>query len=139
MHVKTPLFITNSLFDIYQHYRFMELQCDPTPEAEHGKCNEHKIEYMNNYRQSMVDVLNAYLDAHPTSGAWTVSCWSHPIKNHDFYWNHATIGIAGKKNKKQATLQTIFTTWYEDLGRNRIGDRSKYIRIDGPWGANVCI
>ena len=131
-YIKTPLFITNSLFDIYQHYRFMVLQCNPTPEAQHGVCNPRQISYMNNYRDDMVELLEKYLEAHPTSGAWAVSCWVHPVKNHDFYWNVVKVGDGTKKK----TLKEVFLSWYKEDGDSKVA--KKFIRIDGKWGSNSC-
>ena len=40
----------------------------------------------------MVDTLEKYIQDHPESGAWAVSCWSHPIKNHDNFWDDIKAG-----------------------------------------------
>ena len=132
-YVKTPLFITNSLYDVYQHYRFMVLQCNPVPGATHGVCNKNHIKYMNNYRDTMVETIEKYLQTHPESGAWAVSCWSHPIKNHENFWDEIK---AGQSKSVAATLKKTFNAWYEDEGNNS-GD-SKFIKIDGQWGSNQC-
>ena len=104
-YVKTPMFITNSLYDVYQHYRFMVLQCNPVPGATHGVCNKNHITYMNNYRDTMVDTIEKYLKEHPESGAWAVSCWIHPIKNHENFWDDIK---AGESKAVAATLKKTF-------------------------------
>ena len=131
-YVNTPMFITNSLYDVYQHYRFMLLQCNPIPGATHGVCNKNHLKYMNNYRGSMVEVIEMYIKNHPESGAWAVSCWSHPIKNHNNFWDEIKAGSVGNK----ATLKKTFIPWYEDQGKS--DESAKYVKIDGEWGSNQC-
>ena len=92
---------------------------------------------MNSYRQSMVYVLQDYLRQHIQSGAWVVSCWSHPIKNHDFYWSRSMVGQVGKK-RDPATLSTVFMSWYNAMLSGVEKGRDNFIRIDGEWGSNSC-
>ena len=88
---------------------------------------------MNNYRDTMVDTIEKYLQIHPESGAWAVSCWSHPIKNHENFWDEIK---AGASKSIASSLKKTFNAWYEDGGRNSGG--SKFVKIDGQWGSNQC-
>lgn len=113
----------------------MDLKCNPGVDVGlKGSCAPSKLIYMNSYRNSMVQVLEKYMKSHTFSGVWAISCWSHPIKNHDFFWHVAKVGGRGKS--RRTTLRDTFISWYNSSGT--IKSSTKFAKIDGEWGSNRC-
>ena len=135
-YVKTPLFFAQSFADGYQskkrdrflpvHFNklltseimflvenIMALSCMPGSRNSEN-CDKSSISYLSKFRKSMLAMIKSTAPA--LSGYWIVSCTSHTITNHDYYWT--TLKGASR------SLRDTFTGWYEAYSKSLTGDAS---------------
>lgn len=81
--ITTPLFISNSLLDMWQVLNDLALPCVPTtdgsPVSGYPSCTPAELAVMNAYRDEVLAALQAVLATSPGTGTWAVTCFVHEI------------------------------------------------------------
>lgn len=94
MHLPCPFIVGN----------IMDISCMPGSRTR-DKCNQWNMAYLLKFRKSMLSTIRSSIP--PLSGYWLISCTSHTITDHDFYWT----SLKGKEGKGRS-LSATYTGWY---------------------------
>ena len=118
-HIKTPMYVMNSAFDVYQVQHILNVGCVP------GKCSSAQIAEMVGYRNEFISSSLAHLQARASvgHGAYIDSCLVHE-QNVDYCsgGNPHAYNCAGWLNTKVAGLtpQAAYSAWYAGTAKVNI-------------------
>ena len=119
-HIRTPLFISNSLTDSCALEYLMELGCDARYA---GNCSSEQLAYVAQYRRNMLGVVQPVLAANARHGAYLQACWTHIVEDDAVSWTQTLV-------QGQSQLDTFTAWWSGGSGGSRA------VVVDGEWGSN---
>jgi hypothetical protein len=91
----------------------MDITCMPGSRSR-DKCNRSNMDYLLKFRKSMLSTIRSSIPS--LSGYWLISCTSHTIADHDFYWT----SLRGKEGKGRS-LSATYTGWYTSYANSLDG------------------
>ena len=83
-HIKVPLFVAQSLYDIFAIRRVFNLNC--LNRYDNNGCGSQGYELINQNRNNISLILSD-IGKNPKNGAWGVSCVLHGTINSSIYLN----------------------------------------------------
>lgn len=115
--LKTPTFVSNSLFDAWQAGNVMGLGCNPTQAS---SCSPTQLVYWNSFRVWMLSALSPVSAPGSPHGGFLQACDVHVVEDIDHSWNG--VSVAGQ------TQAETWAAWF--YGAQRPG---LPLALDGPW------
>lgn len=121
-HIRTPLFVSNSLSDSWQGDNIMGLGCSPTKA---GACDAAAVTYLGNFRMMMLDLLRPIMTPGTPHGGFLQGCYVHVVEGGLQGWT--AVKIDGRSQAE------TFAAWLL-----RTGGKPLEVDIFPPWSNPTC-
>ncbi|XP_040372516.1 pectin acetylesterase 12 isoform X1 [Rosa chinensis] len=120
--IKTPLFILNSAYDIYQFYAILvPASTDPNGLWDNCKlnltnCSPSQLQIMKGYRNQMLNLLKP-ISKSKQNGMSVTSCYAHCQAQYQVMWHADNSTLIGTK-----TISQSVGDWYFDRAEIKVYD-----------------